>query len=130
MKCNECNEDMELFKKNNTSMPYHDYRDNYYTRHEQKPINYYIVQYFECKNAHLFVQAIKRDRDSELIQFEKDVEDGIKDGSVTEVSREEFAKDMINDFKGNTRLLLAIEECMNRDVPEEEHVKLTEEIIT
>ena len=130
MKCNECNEDMKLFKKNHMSMPYHDYRDNYYTRHEQDYINYYDIQYFECKNAHLFVQAIKRDRDSELIQFEKDVEEGIKDGSIIEVSREEFAKEMINDFKGNTRLLLAIEESMNRNVSKEEHVKLTEEIIT
>lgn len=45
---------------------------------------------------------------------------------VIVVEREEFAREMKEDFKGNTRLLKAIENCMNRNVKEHERVSLTD----
>ncbi len=45
---------------------------------------------------------------------------------VVVVGREEFAREMKEDFRGNTRLLKAIEECMNRNVNKHERVSLTD----
>ncbi len=42
------------------------------------------------------------------------------------VDRYEFAQEMKEKFKGNTNLLKAIEECMNRDVRENQRVCLTD----
>ncbi len=42
------------------------------------------------------------------------------------VEREEFAREMREDFTGNTALLKGIEECMNRHVREHERVSLTD----
>ncbi len=42
------------------------------------------------------------------------------------VEREEFAQEVREEFRGNTTLLKAIEECMNRNVREHERVSLTE----
>ena len=61
MKCNECNEDMELFKEEYISIPYYPDGPNGHVH-----VHDYILQYFKCKTSHLFVQAIKRDRYSEL----------------------------------------------------------------
>lgn len=52
--------------------------------------------------------------------FKKDEED------VEIVEREVFAQEMKEDFKGNTALLKAIEECMNRNVKPHERVSLTD----
>jgi hypothetical protein len=41
------------------------------------------------------------------------------------VDRDEFAREMKDDFKGNTELLKAIEECMNRNVKPHQRVSLT-----
>jgi len=45
---------------------------------------------------------------------------------VIVVEREEFAREMKEKFKGNTRLLKAIEEGMNRNVKPHERVSLTD----
>ncbi len=45
---------------------------------------------------------------------------------VVVVSREDFAREMREDFAGNTRLLKAIEECMNRNVRRDERVSLAD----
>ncbi|MCP4108407.1 MAG: hypothetical protein GY749_23165 [Desulfobacteraceae bacterium] len=42
------------------------------------------------------------------------------------VDREEFAREMKEDFKGNTALLKAIEEGMNRHVKSHERISLTD----
>jgi hypothetical protein len=45
---------------------------------------------------------------------------------VVVVEREEFAREMKEKFKGNTRLLKAIEEGMNRKAKKHEYVSLTD----
>ena len=45
---------------------------------------------------------------------------------VIVMEREEFAREAREEFRGNTTLLKAIEECMNRNVGEHERVSLTE----
>ncbi len=45
---------------------------------------------------------------------------------VVVVEREDFAREMKEKFKGNTRLLKAIEEGMNRNVKPHERVSLTD----
>ena len=45
---------------------------------------------------------------------------------VVVVGREEFAREVKEDFRGNTRFLKAIEECMNRNVRKHERVSLTD----
>ena len=45
---------------------------------------------------------------------------------VVVVGREEFAREMKEDFRGNTALLKAIEEGMNRNVKKHERVSLTD----
>jgi len=45
---------------------------------------------------------------------------------VVVVGREEFAREVKEDFRGNTRFLKAIEECMNRNVKKHECVSLTD----
>lgn len=47
------------------------------------------------------------------------------EGRVEIVEREEFAREMKDDFRGNTELLKAIEECMNRNVKPHQRVSLT-----
>jgi len=41
------------------------------------------------------------------------------------VEREEFAREMKDDFRGNTELLKAIEACMNKNVKPHQRVSLT-----
>ncbi len=53
------------------------------------------------------------------------LKDRAEEGVIV-VEREEFAREMKEDFKGNTRLLKAIENCMNRNVKEHERVSLTD----
>jgi hypothetical protein len=45
---------------------------------------------------------------------------------VVIVDREEFAREMKEEFKGNTALLKAIEEGMNRYAKKNEYVSLTD----
>ncbi len=45
---------------------------------------------------------------------------------VVVVGREEFAREVKEDFRGNTRFLKAVEECMNRNVKKHERVSLTD----
>jgi len=45
---------------------------------------------------------------------------------VIVVGREEFAREVKEDFRGNTRFLKAMEECMNRNVKKHERVSLTD----
>ena len=45
---------------------------------------------------------------------------------VIVVEREDFAREVKEEFRGNTTLLKAIEECMNRNVKEHERVSLTD----
>jgi len=45
---------------------------------------------------------------------------------VVIVDREEFAREMKEEFKGNTALLKAIEEGMNRHAKRNEYVSLTD----
>jgi hypothetical protein len=45
---------------------------------------------------------------------------------VVVVEREDFAREVMEEFRGNTTLLKAIEECMNRNVKEHERVSLTD----
>jgi len=51
--------------------------------------------------------------------------DGEEEGAII-MEREEFAREAREEFRGNTTLLKAIEECMNRNVGEHERVSLTE----
>ncbi|OQX23504.1 MAG: hypothetical protein BWK80_25630 [Desulfobacteraceae bacterium IS3] len=53
------------------------------------------------------------------------LKDKAEEGVIV-VEREEFAREVKEDFKGNTRLLKAIEDCMNRNVKEHERVSLTD----
>jgi hypothetical protein len=53
------------------------------------------------------------------------LKDKTEEGVIV-VEREEFAREVKEDFKGNTRLLKAIEDCMNRNVKEHERVSLTD----
>jgi hypothetical protein len=45
---------------------------------------------------------------------------------VVVVGREEFAREVREDFRGNPRLLKAIEEGMNRNVKPHERISLTD----
>jgi hypothetical protein len=47
------------------------------------------------------------------------------DGNVEFVDRDEFAQELKHDFKGNTELLKAIEERMNKHVKPHQRVSLT-----
>lgn len=47
------------------------------------------------------------------------------DGNVEFVDRDEFAQELKDDFKGNTELLKAIEERMNKHVKPHQRVSLT-----
>ncbi len=47
------------------------------------------------------------------------------DDRVEIVDRDEFAREMKDDFRGNAELLNAIEERMNRHVKPHQHVSLT-----
>lgn len=49
-----------------------------------------------------------------------------KQEGVVIVEREEFARKMRKKFRGNTELLKAIEECMNRSVKKHEYISLTD----
>jgi len=49
-----------------------------------------------------------------------------KQEGVVIVERDEFAQKMREKFRGNTELLKAIEECMNRSVKKHEYVSLTD----
>jgi len=51
---------------------------------------------------------------------------GIKEKGVVVVEREEFAKEMREDFKGNTELLKAIETGMNKYAKKNDYVSLTD----
>ena len=53
------------------------------------------------------------------------LKDEYEEGVIV-VEREDFAKEVMEEFRGNTTLLKAIEECMNRNVKEHERVSLTE----
>ena len=49
-----------------------------------------------------------------------------KEEGVVIVDRKEFAREMKEDFKGNTALLKAIEKGMNKYAKKEEYVSLTD----
>ncbi len=53
------------------------------------------------------------------------LKDEYEEGVVV-VEREDFAREVMEEFRGNATLLKAIEECMNRNVKEHERVSLTE----
>jgi len=53
------------------------------------------------------------------------LKDEYEEGVIV-VEREDFAKEVMEEFRGNTTLLKAIEECMNRNVKEHERVSLAE----